>query len=159
MSIWHWNRNAASTPFNISGIVMLLLCICIQINGAFGVDFSTDVKDAKTAEECLRKVGVGLLSHGKGTIIFVLLNDPATWGTNYILPYLWITFSAEAELIISPVSCQMQKRMCQNLKYMYVHRYASSQSQGFKDLVFTCGGARRSISGTFSFFFSENESK
>ena len=81
-------RNAASTPFNISGIVMLLLCICIQINGAFGVDFSTDVKDAKTAEECLRKVGVGLLSHGKGTIIFVLLNDRATWGTNYILPYL-----------------------------------------------------------------------
>ena len=37
----------------------------MQINGAFGVDFTRDVKDAKTAEECLRKVGVGLLSHGE----------------------------------------------------------------------------------------------
>ena len=61
---------------------------CIQINGAFGVDFSTDVKDAKTAEECLRKVGVGLLSHGKETKFLSLLNDRATWETNYILPYL-----------------------------------------------------------------------
>ena len=40
------------------------LCL-MQINGAFGVDFTRDVKDAKTAEECLRKVGVGLLSHGE----------------------------------------------------------------------------------------------
>ena len=37
----------------------------MKINGAFGVDFTRDITDAKTAEECLRKVGVGLLSHGE----------------------------------------------------------------------------------------------
>ena len=37
----------------------------MKINGAFGVDFTRDITDAKTAEECLRKVGIGLLSHGE----------------------------------------------------------------------------------------------
>ena len=48
----------------------------VQINGAFGVDFTRDIKDAKTAEECLRKVGVGLLSHGElRTIVLHSLHD------------------------------------------------------------------------------------
>ena len=36
-----------------------------QINGGFGVDFTFDIKDQATAEECLGKVGKGLLSHGR----------------------------------------------------------------------------------------------
>ena len=51
----------------------------VQINGAFGVDFTRDIKDAKTAEECLRKVGVGLLSHGElRTIVLRSFHEPAS---------------------------------------------------------------------------------
>ena len=39
--------------------------IDMQINGGFGVDFSTDMKDEATVNECIRKVAVGLLAHGK----------------------------------------------------------------------------------------------
>ena len=39
--------------------------IDMQINGGFGVDFSTDMKDEATVNECIRKVAKGLLAHGK----------------------------------------------------------------------------------------------
>jgi hypothetical protein len=35
-----------------------------QLNGAFGIDFSNDVKDAESADKCLKTVGKGILSHG-----------------------------------------------------------------------------------------------
>ena len=39
--------------------------IDLQINGGFGVDFSKDMKDEKSVQQCIRKVARKLLAHGK----------------------------------------------------------------------------------------------
>ena len=39
--------------------------IDLQINGGFGVDFSTDMKDEQSVHDCIRKVARRLLAHGK----------------------------------------------------------------------------------------------
>ena len=38
--------------------------IDLQINGGFGVDFSKDMKDEKSVQDCIRKVARRLLAHG-----------------------------------------------------------------------------------------------
>ena len=38
--------------------------IDLQINGAFGVDFSCDITDRESGENVLRKIGQGILAHG-----------------------------------------------------------------------------------------------
>ena len=38
--------------------------IDLQINGAFGVDFSCDITDRESGEKVLRKIGQGILAHG-----------------------------------------------------------------------------------------------
>jgi len=62
--LFYLERRTYTKQVDCQGALIAPGLIDIQINGAFGVDFTRDVKDAKTAEECLRKVGVGLLSHG-----------------------------------------------------------------------------------------------
>ena len=39
--------------------------IDLQINGGFGVDFSKDMKDEKSVQQCIRTVARKLLAHGK----------------------------------------------------------------------------------------------
>ena len=43
--------------------------IDLQINGGFGVDFTYNIRDEESAEECLSKVGKGLLSQGRNLIL------------------------------------------------------------------------------------------
>lgn len=61
--------------------------IDIQINGAFGADFSNDVKDEVTANACLEKVGKGILSHGVTSYCPTVVTSP-TNVYHAILPHL-----------------------------------------------------------------------
>ena len=46
--------------------------IDLQINGGFGVDFSVDIVDDATAEECVTVVARGVLEHGKTKVYTTL---------------------------------------------------------------------------------------
>ena len=58
-------RRSYTREFDCKGAIIAPGLIDLQINGAFGIDFTKDIRDAKSAERCLRTVGVGLLAHGK----------------------------------------------------------------------------------------------
>lgn len=53
--------------------------IDLQINGGFGVDFTFNIKDEKTANVCLDKVGKGILAHGR------LCQTPVSSTMNYTI--------------------------------------------------------------------------
>jgi len=61
--------------------------IDLQINGAFGADFSNDVKDAETADSCLQTVGKGILSHGVTSYCPTVVTSPSSV-YHTLLPHL-----------------------------------------------------------------------
>jgi len=50
--------------------------IDIQINGAFGVDFSYDVQDEVSGAAVLEKVGRGILAHGVTSFCPTVVTSP-----------------------------------------------------------------------------------
>ena len=52
--------------------------IDIQINGGFGVDFTSDIIDEESCEAALAKVGVGILGHGVTSYCPTIVTSPAT---------------------------------------------------------------------------------
>ncbi|XP_023326418.1 N-acetylglucosamine-6-phosphate deacetylase, partial [Eurytemora carolleeae] len=61
--------------------------IDLQINGAFGVDFSCDIKDKESADQCIRTVGRGILAHGVTSYCpTVVTSPPEVYST--ILPFI-----------------------------------------------------------------------
>ena len=54
-----------SEVIDCNGALIAPGLIDLQINGGFGVDFSKDMKDEKSVQECIRKVARRLLAHGK----------------------------------------------------------------------------------------------
>ena len=61
--------------------------IDIQINGAFGVDFSCDVTDKETGEHVLRKIGQGILAHGVTAYCPTVVTSPPSVYRS-VLPHL-----------------------------------------------------------------------
>jgi len=51
--------------------------IDIQINGGFGVDFTSDITNAETCRDALHTVGVGILSHGVTSYCPTIVTSPA----------------------------------------------------------------------------------
>lgn len=59
--------------------------IDLQINGAFGVDFSCDITDKESGESVLRKIGQGILAHGVTAYCpTVVTSPPSVYAT--VLP-------------------------------------------------------------------------
>ena len=52
--------------------------IDIQINGAFGVDFSYDVQDEVSGAAVLEKVGRGILAHGVTSFCPTVVTSPSS---------------------------------------------------------------------------------
>ena len=50
--------------------------IDLQINGGFGVDFTSDIIDAETCKDALDKVGVGILAHGVTSYCPTIVTSP-----------------------------------------------------------------------------------
>ena len=61
-----------SEVIDCGGAVIAPGFIDLQINGGFGVDFSTDMKDEKSVHDCIRKVAKRLLAHGKFLIVTMI---------------------------------------------------------------------------------------
>ena len=61
--------------------------IDIQINGAFGVDFSCDVTDKESGEHVLRKIGQGILAHGVTAYCPTVVTSPPSVYRS-VLPHL-----------------------------------------------------------------------
>lgn len=51
--------------------------IDLQINGGFGVDFTSDIKDAESCIDALQKVGSGILSHGVTSYCPTIVTSPS----------------------------------------------------------------------------------
>ena len=61
--------------------------IDLQINGGFGVDFSKDMKDEKSVQQCIRKVARKLLAHGKLSLYLIkaviFVSEASAFNHNY----------------------------------------------------------------------------
>ena len=62
--------------------------IDIQINGAFGVDFSYDVQDEVSGAAVLEKVGRGILAHGVTSFCPTVVTSPPSV---YHQVFYWLT--------------------------------------------------------------------
>ena len=51
--------------------------IDIQINGGFGLDFTSDIRDQETGDQVLRTVGRGLLAHGVTSYCPTVVSSPS----------------------------------------------------------------------------------
>lgn len=70
------SRRNASKKVKCHGNILAPGFIDLQINGAFGLDFTTDVKDAASAAAVVGRVGAGLLAHGVTAFCPTLVTSP-----------------------------------------------------------------------------------
>jgi len=78
---------AVRRKYDCGGKIVAPGFIDLQINGAFGADFSNDVTDEETAEACLSKVGKGILSHGVTSYCPTVVTSPSSV-YHKLLPHL-----------------------------------------------------------------------
>lgn len=70
-------KKSADHKINCNGNILAPGFIDIQINGAFGVDFSYDIVDAASGEEVVGKVGKGILAHGVTSYCPTVVTSPS----------------------------------------------------------------------------------
>ena len=70
------NKRNATTKVKCNGNIIAPGFIDLQINGAFGVDFSCNITDDASAEEVLSIVGKGILSHGVTSYCPTVVTSP-----------------------------------------------------------------------------------
>lgn len=85
--VFYQERKWAGRKIDCSGNIVAPGFIDLQINGAFGLDFSCDVKDQASADHCLKTVGTGILAHGVTSYCpTVVTSPPSVYHT--VLPCL-----------------------------------------------------------------------
>jgi len=78
-------RVMADRVVDCHGCIVAPGFIDLQINGAFGVDFSCDITDKESGESVLRKIGQGILAHGVTAYCpTVVTSPPSVYAT--VLP-------------------------------------------------------------------------
>jgi len=85
--VFYGERDWSVKKYDCGGNIVAPGFIDLQINGAFGADFSNDVKDATSAEACLLTVGKGILSHGVTSYCPTVVTSPAEV-YHTVLPHL-----------------------------------------------------------------------
>ena len=71
------DKSMSEKQVNCDGAILSPGFIDLQINGAFGVDFSNDVVDEKSGRECVGKVAKGLLAHGVTSFCPTVITSPS----------------------------------------------------------------------------------
>ena len=71
-------RVMADQVVDCEGCIVAPGFIDIQINGAFGVDFSCDITDEESGESVLRKIGQGILAHGVTAYCPTVVTSPSS---------------------------------------------------------------------------------
>jgi len=81
-------RKSPTKVIDCGGNILSPGFIDLQINGAFGVDFSHDITDEKSAKEVIEKVGKGILSHGVTSYCPTLVTSPP-FVYHSVLPFIY----------------------------------------------------------------------